>query len=152
MHINPDLLLNTPEGRVVSAERNAKAWKECFDKLRSALAAATSKTRVYLLIGAQGSGKSSWAVAHLNHEPDAIVFDAILVKRVERSPILAAARQFRVDVVAVWFLTPLEECIARNATRARDEIANEQGLRNVFAALERPSIDEGFVQIVTVKP
>jgi hypothetical protein len=152
VHINPDLFLSTPEGRVVTPERNAHAWHQCFVALRSALATATSNARVYVLVGAQGSGKSTWTAAHLEFEPEAIVFDAILVKRSERSPILSAARQFGVPAVAVWFLAPLETCLARNRTRPADEVANEQGLRRVFAAIEPPSLVEGFVQVITVSP
>jgi len=152
VHINPDLLLTTPEGRLTTPERNAKAWQQCFALLRSALATATPSARVYVLVGAQGSGKSTWAGAHLKHEPDAIVFDAILVKRSERAPILAAAWNAGVQVEAVWFLTPLETCLARNAARPGDEVADEQGLRNVFAAVEPPSLEEGFAQVLTVAP
>jgi predicted kinase len=150
MHINPDHFLQTPEGRVMTPERNAWAWRQCFARLSSALAAATVARRIYVLVGAQGSGKSTWASETHLREPDAVIFDAILVKRSERAPILAEARRHGVPAVAVWFKTPLAACLQRNAARPGDEVADEGGLRNVFAALEAPSEEEGFERIIVV--
>jgi predicted kinase len=150
VHINPDHFLETAEGRVTTSERNAWAWQQCFTALTMALKAAKPDTRLYVLVGAQGSGKSTWARQLREHEPDAVVFDAILVKRSERAPILAAAKECGVSAVAVWFRTPLAVCIARNAVRPVDQIANEQGLRNVFAAVEPPSQKEGFAYVFEI--
>lgn len=152
MHINPDHFLDTPEGRISTPERNAVAWQQCFSALEDALLAGSSHSIVYVMVGCQGSGKSTWARALSQRVPTAIIFDAILVKRIERAPILYAAARHRVPAVAVWFQTPLTRCISRNASQPADEIANEQGLRNVFAALEPPSIEEGFSEVVVVKP
>lgn len=149
MHLNPDHFLETPAGRVWSAERNAWAWSQCFDALPTALAAArATEGWLYVLIGAQGSGKSTWASSRRQREPNCVIFDAILVKRSEREPILRQARAAGVPAAAVWFRTPLEDCLARNVARPADEVADEQGFRNVFAALEAPSLDEGFVQVL----
>jgi hypothetical protein len=152
MHINPDHFLQTPEGRITTPERNVKAWEQCFEALASALAHAQPGIRLYVLIGAQGSGKSSWAEGLVEADSHAVIFDAILVKRSERAPILAAARERGVRTVAVWFRTPLETCLARNAVRPPDQIANESALRSVFAALEPPSLDEGFVEVCVIDP
>ena len=150
MHINPDHFLDTADGRVWTAERNARAWEQCFAALATALKAAQPGARLYVLVGAQGSEKSTWARQFLEREPDAIVFDAILVKRSERAPILLAAKEHGVAAVAVWFRTPLEVCLARNAARPPDQVADEQGLRNVFAAVEGPAEWEGFVALMEV--
>jgi len=69
------------------------------------------------------------------------------VKRAERAPILERARQYCVPAVAVWFRESLERCLARNAARPPDEVADERGLRNVHAAIEAPSEDEGFASV-----
>jgi hypothetical protein len=61
VHINPDHFLQTSAGRVTTDDRNAAAWARCFKALDAALAEAKPETRVYVLIGAQGAGKSSWA-------------------------------------------------------------------------------------------
>ena len=89
MHINPDHFLETPEGRIATQERNAAAWKECYVALEEALRAAKPTSQLFLMIGAQGSGKSTWARRKLLDDSNAIIFDAILVKQVERAPILA---------------------------------------------------------------
>ena len=52
--------------------------------------------------------------------------------------------------MTVWFRTPLAVCLARNSARPADEIAAEQGIRNVYAAVEPPSPSEGFAEVVEV--
>ena len=148
MHINPDHFLQTPAGRITTPARNAEAWTQCFAALDAALQAAPADARVYVLIGPQGSGKSHWARQRQRDEPDSIIFDAILVRRAERRPIIERARQRGCAAIAVWFTTPLSVCLARNAARPQDEVAGETGLRNVHAALEPPSLDEGFTAVV----
>lgn len=103
------------------------------------------------MIGAQGAGKSTWVGKNVEAMPNAIVFDAILVKRSERKPIIDAAKARGVQVVAVWLKTPLEVCIARNAKRPSDELVNECAIRNVHAAIEQPRLDEGFAEMIEVE-
>ena len=150
MHINPDHYLQTAQGRLTTPERNAAAWAKCHAALDEALAAATRSTKLYVMIGAQGSGKSVWARRRVLEEPDCVLFDAILVKRSERAPILAAARKRGVPAVAVWLQTPLDVCLRRNAARPADEVAGERGLRNVYGAVEPPQLAEGFASILIV--
>jgi predicted kinase len=150
VHLNPDHFLETPGGRVTTPERNAWAWRRCFEELPAALAAAGPTGTLYVLVGAQASGKSTWARARKSAEPGCVIFDAILVKREERAPILAHARSAAVPAVAVWFQTPLSVCLARNTTRPADEVVDEGGLRNVFAAVEPPTEQEGFASVLLV--
>lgn len=152
MHINPDHFLETEDGRVITPELNQRAWAQSYDAFHEALARATPATKVYVMVGPQGAGKSTWASAAAAEWPDAIFFDAILVKRSEREPILAAARARAVGAVAVWIKTPLELCLARNASRPEDELVPEQAVRNVFAAVEPPTLEEGFERVLEVTP
>lgn len=147
-HINPDHFLDTAQGRDTTPGRNALAWQQCSAALDGALRNAAPGARLYVMIGAQGSGKSTWARRCTAAERGAIVFDAILVQRFERAPLLAAAARHGVPAIAVWCQTPLEACLARNAARPADQVADAQGLRNVFAALQPPGTDEGFERIV----
>src|SRR5262245_7742495 len=151
MHINLDDLLETPAGRICTHERTAEALRQCFTMLGSALARANDKTTVYVLVGAQASGKTTWARAKAAHDRDAIVFDFIRVKKSEREPILTAARAAGVPIVAVWFKTSLDECLTRNAARSLNERVDEEALRNVFAAVEPPSVEEGFTRVQEVR-
>ena len=152
MHINPDHFLQTPTGRVWTEEANESAWAAAFGLLDECVAVASAETRVYVLIGAQGAGKTTWARRHLSLHPNDIVFDAILVQRSERAPIISRAASAKLPVIAAHFLAPLETCLQRNAMRPADEIANEQGVRNVFAAIQEPELCEGFDDIVRVDP
>jgi predicted kinase len=151
VHINPDHFLQTSAGRVTTPERNAEAWVKCFSAMNAALEEAALSTKVYVLIGAQGSGKTSWARRKATEDPNAIIFDAILVKQSERAPILARALERGLAAVAVWFRAPLEVCLARNAARPADEIVCEQGIKNVYAAVEPPSRAEGFRYIIEIR-
>lgn len=149
MHINPDHYLQTKQGRVISPKLNEKAWLCCFQALQDALSSATIKN-TYLLIGCQASGKSTWAEQHLALHPNDLIFDAILVKKSERKPILTLIKRANLPCTAVWFQLPLELCLIRNALRAPDEKVNVQGLINVHGALEAPSLEEGFDHILDV--
>jgi predicted kinase len=150
VHINPDHFLQTTVGRVTTPERNAEAWTKCFEALDDVLDSADLATRVYVLVGPQGSGKSTWARQRAAEEPNAVLFDAILVKRSERRPILTKVRDRGIPAIAVWFTTPLDVCLARNAKRPADEVAAAQGIRNVYAAVEPPTRSEGFAEIIEV--
>lgn len=151
MHINPDHFLETAQGRITTAERNTAAWQACHLALEQALRSAPPGTQLFLMVGAQGSGKSTWARRKVLEDPGAIIFDAILVKKLERAPILAAAARYAVPAVAVWCQVPLAVCLERNASRPADQVADEQGLRNVYAALEPPVEAEGFSRVVELR-
>ena len=70
MHINLDDFLDTGSGRIWTPERNVEAWKQSFAALAIALEQATDKTTVYVLIGAQASGKTTWARAKAAEDSD----------------------------------------------------------------------------------
>ena len=151
-HINPDHFLQTETGRVITPELNAEAWKRSYQAFDAALLHATEATTLYVLVGPQGAGKSTWARNLVENDDRAIVFDAILVKESEREPLLRAASAYPVSRIAVWFRTPLETCLARNAARPTDEVVPERGVRNVHAAMEPPTMAEGFHSIIEVFP
>ena len=151
-HINPDHFLQTDAGRVITPELNARAWELSYEALGDALVRATGETTLYVLVGPQGAGKSTWARAFIQSDPRAIVFDAILVKKSERAIIIRAASAYAISIIAVWFRTPLDMCLARNAVRPFDEVVPERGIRNVHAAIEPPTTDEGFNSVIEVCP
>lgn len=151
-HINPDHFLQTETGRVITPELNARAWTQSYRALDDALRRATEGTTLYVLVGPQGAGKSTWARKLIQNDAQAIVFDAIVVKESEREPILRAASAHQISRIAVWFRTPLATCLARNAARPNDEVVPERAVRNVHAAVEPPTTDEGFHSIIEVFP
>lgn len=150
MTFDPDHFLQTDAGRVVTPGRNRVAWAQSYRALEEALATDPPPPMVYVLVGPQGAGKSTWVKAHETVHPDAVFFDAILVKRSERHEVLARTRRFGTPVTAVWMRTPLKACLERNRGRPLDELVDEQAIRNVFAALEPPDLDEGFAQVIEV--
>lgn len=151
-HINPDHFLQTETGRVITPELNVEAWKRSYQAFDAALLHATEATTLYVLVGPQGAGKSTWARNLVESDDQAVVFDAILVKVSERERLLRAANAYPVSRVAVWFRTPLETCLAQNAARPKDEVVPERGVRNVYAAVEPPTMAEGFHSIIEVFP
>lgn len=150
MHINPDHFLQTENGRITNAELNRLVWQRPHLALSEALLTTPKPSRLYLLIGAQGAGKSTWAKSMLLVEPSAVIFDAILVQRCERASLIQVAKKHEVDVVATWFTTSLEDCLARNQLRPDDEIVPENAIRNVFKTLQPPRLSEGFTEILVV--
>ncbi|NHB57659.1 ATP-binding protein [Acinetobacter sp. 194] len=148
MHINPDHYLETEHGRVFTDKGNQLAWERCFIDLQEGLERNANIQRVYLLIGAQASGKSTWAKEKNSLEPENIIFDAILVKKQERKRMIDLVQNKNIDVIAIVFNTPLALCLKRNETRALDTRVDESALRNVFNAIEMPSLDEGFREII----
>ena len=148
MHINPDHYLETEQGRVFTQQRNKEAWAQCFQDLEHQFQSNAKLKKIYILIGAQGSGKTTWAISKNKDEPYNIVFDAILVKKQERRRIIERAQHFHIDCIAVYFDTSLEQCLSRNAKRSPDTHVNETALSNVYRAIERPTLDEGFTEII----
>ena len=87
---------------------------------------------LYVMVGAQGSGKSRWRAARLQ-ERSAIVFDAIPVQRFERAPLLATAARHGVTASPSGAARRSRPPGAKRG-RPADEVADAQGLRNVRRA------------------
>ncbi|MEP7363225.1 MAG: AAA family ATPase [Acidobacteriota bacterium] len=75
--------------------------------------------------------------------------DATSVTREGRAVYIRIARHFGARVEAVYFDTPLAECLRRNLERER--MVPEEAILRMAGQLEAPSIGEGFdaVRIVT---
>lgn len=146
--VDPDAYLETPQGRVFTAERNRQAWERAYADVEALLADAS---RLYLVMGVQGAGKSSWIARHAAElEEGAVFFDAALPAARHRAPLLALARARGVPVVAVFVQATLEEALARNGLRTPDKVVPEQALRSVFGMLEPPTVEEGFASVLRV--
>ena len=85
---------------------------------------------------------------HLLEGKDAVL-DATNVNRFERARTLNNFTDIEdVERIAVFVNTPLDECLVRNGSRTR--IFPESVIRDFYSRLERPAIDEGFVEIVEI--
>jgi predicted kinase len=147
IYINPDSYLETDHGRVFTAERNARAWKRAFSEL--AVAVGTYK-KLYVVVGIQGSGKTTWVQANQPLLAGSVVFDAALPGKKHRAKVLAIAEASGCSPVAIWVDTPLEVALQRNKFRASDERVPEAAIRNVFSIFEPPSTNEGFIRVTKV--
>ena len=153
MHVlNPDDYLRGPEGlRVFTHERNEAAWEKLYADLERLLSGATPETRLFVVMGVQGGGKTTWVrenQALLG--PSAVVLDAALPAERHRARALSLAKRSGVRAVGVWVKTSLELALARNTARPADEVVPEEAIRSVFGLLEGPSHEEGFDEVMVV--
>jgi predicted kinase len=131
-----------------------------------------------LLIGLQGSGKSSFyrerfAATHALVSKDLFpnarnrekrqrreleaawtaghptVLDNTNATRADRAPVIAAARKLGLRVVGYYFESKVDDCLRRN--RAREAPVPEVAIFSTIKRLERPGRDEGFDVLHHVK-
>lgn len=147
-HINPDHYLETEQGRLFTPERSAAAWELAYRDLDKALSVSSPATKLYVVVGVQAAGKSSWIqqnAAALGG--DAVFFDAALPKTVHRERAIQIARSHGVPVVCIWLKADLQTALRRNTQRRADHQVPEQAIRSVFAMFEPPSEQERFTVV-----
>jgi predicted kinase len=76
------------------------------------------------------------------------VIDTTALTLRERRQWVRLADWLGCDAEAVFFDTPLEECLRRNATRQR--VVPEEVMRRFAARLTRPTLAEGFTSVKIV--
>lgn len=79
-------------------------------------------------------------------------WDATFPTRISRSAVLSIAKGYGMRVVALYFKTPLDICLGRNAQRSADRRVPEEKLRAFAARLEVPRVEEGFDMVLEVLP
>ena len=129
-----------------------------------------------VMVGLQGSGKSTWVAEHLagthvvvskDHWPNArhrearqrrvvaglladgarVVVDNTNASPAERAPLVELAAAAGVPVHAVFLDTPVELCRQRNDARSGRARVPLVGLYGTAARLVPPSTDEGFAEV-----
>ena len=134
-----------------------------------------------MLVGLQGSGKSTWVAANLagthvvvskDHWPNArrrearqqrLVGEALAAGRsvvvdntnpaaADRAALVAVAREHGARTRAVHLDVPLAVCLARNAERDGRARVPLVGLYATAGRLEVPAADEGFDVVDVVRP
>lgn len=150
-HFNPDHYLETEKGREYTPERSAAAFEQAYARLGDALSQANASARLFVVVGVQAAGKSTWIDKNAESlGADTYFFDAALPRRQHRERVLEIAKRSGVPVVAVWVRAPLAQALARNEARRMDHRVPEAALRNVYAMMEAPSTDEGFAEVLEV--
>lgn len=145
---NPDHYLETESGRVFTPERSAAAFEQAYADLERALRGASPDARLFVVVGVQGSGKTTWI--HQNAAAlgeAAYFFDAALPRAIHRTRVVAIANATGVPAMAIWVQASLETCLARNHARREDHRVPELAIRSVYSIMEPPSIVEGFEEV-----
>jgi predicted kinase len=128
-----------------------------------------------VLIGIQGSGKSTFVKERLFDTHVRINLDMLRTRRREAvllEACLAAGQRFVVDntnptaevrrryleaakarqfrTIGYFFDAPLKECLQRNAQRPGKKAIPPVAVRNAYERLERPRFSEGFDELYEV--
>ena len=134
-----------------------------------------------VMVGLQGSGKSTWVAEHLagthvvvskDHWPRArhrearqqrvvgellaegrsVVVDNTSPSVTERAPLIASAASAGVPARAVFLDVPLETCRERNDARTGRARVPLVGLYSAAGRLVAPTTAEGFTEVTVVRP
>ena len=55
------------------------------------------------------------------------------------------------EIIGIYFTTPLDTILQRNAQRTGRALVPEDAVVNMFNSLTRPTLDEGFTEILEVE-
>jgi predicted kinase len=69
----------------------------------------------------------------------------------ERAPYIAAARAAGFAVRGFYFQSKVEDCLARNASRAAGQRVPDKAILGTYRRLEVPSFEEGFDRLLYVR-
>jgi predicted kinase len=135
---------------------------------------------IVLLVGLQGSGKSTfyrthYAATHVlvskdrfrnNRRPQrrqmqlieqalmegrSVVVDNTNPTVEDRAPIIALARRYDAEVVGFFLESRLRDCLERNARRSGRERVPDKALFITFSRLRAPTLTEGFDRLNRVR-
>jgi hypothetical protein len=152
IHLNPDHYLETGDGRIFTPERNAAAWEQLYLDLEEALQKGKDRAPLFVVLGVQGSGKSTWIDKNKAQLGDDVIFiDAALPGARHRARLLKLAGTTGTPATAIWINVPLETALHRNSLRQPDKQVSEDVIRYVFSNFEPPAIEEGFAEIHVIK-
>ncbi len=152
-HISPDHFLDLENATSVSKEQGAAAWDRAYEQLATRLAGQGKNGTVYVVFGLQGGGKSSWIQTRAPFSPsDATFFEGPLPSRRHRQRAVGICKAAGCQVVGVWINTPFEVAMERNTSRRGLARIKEDTIAHVRDHLEAPTADEGFSQVLEVRP
>lgn len=145
MIISPDDLRMIDGKYVFNRETEGEVWRKTYKHFHECL---IEGDYVYLLIGAPGSGKSTWLKE--NENPMDVYFDATNTKLEERRVLLTLAGVMGRKVTGVVFNTPLSTCLERNYTRSEDRQIPEAIIAQMYLNLvnHQPTMREGYENLI----
>lgn len=155
--VSPDKHLLDDNKYIWSKARANNAWAKAHLEFEELLK-TTTPVKVYLMCGAQCSGKTTWIRNHKPTEPGAhIYFDAVLKLSSERAVFISKIGDICPDakVVCVRVMASLETCLSRQRSRASNDPQAKLVPPNIiqanFESFEEVEMDELFDQIVIVR-
>jgi hypothetical protein len=151
-YFNPDDYLETDSGRVFTPERSAVAFERAYVDLQAALLIASSGAMLFVVVGTQGAGKTTWIRSRADElGPTAYFFDAALPRAVHRARAIDISKAAGVPAIAVWVRASLETALERNQSRRIDHRVPVAAVRSVHSIMEAPSTAEGFDEVREVE-
>ena len=151
LHLGPDRYLDLENAKAITKEEVAEAWERSYHDLEHALRAHSEEATLYVVFGVQGAGKSTWIRQNGGKLGRfSIMFDGPLPSITKRARALGLAKRYGVKAVAVWVNTPLEVAMQRNAKRTGLAAIKTEAILHVHGALEAPTLEEGFQDIILV--
>ncbi|MDX5348073.1 MAG: ATP-binding protein [Hymenobacteraceae bacterium] len=126
--------------------------------------------------GLQASGKTTFYLQHFFHTHLRINLDQLRTRhrenlflqcclftqlrfvvdntnptKAERQKYILLAREARYEVICYYFETAAQDAISRNKNRTGKQFVPERGIYATLHKFEKPSFDEGFDKIYTVR-
>ena len=149
-------------------------------------------SKLFIMIGAPGSGKTTWCknnvpknAVYISRDEirfniikdedsyfskEKIVYDIFINKINEalesgldvyadqtslnagsRKKLINALNKKPDEIIGIYFTTPLDIVLQRNAQRTGRALVPEDVVINMFNSLTRPTLDEGFTEILEVE-
>lgn len=148
-------------------------------------------SKLYIMIGCPGAGKSTWCK---NNLPDNVMYisrdiirysmvnkneeyfskenqvyrefvdqinqalkmgidvcaDQTSIDRAARAKLLKQVRPNASELIAVWLNPSIETILKQNALRSGRQCVPEHAIQNMYARMEAPTFEEGFIEILTI--
>lgn len=79
-----------------------------------------------------------------------LAWDATFINAISRCPVINMAAGAKMRVEGLYFDTPLDLCLERNARRSPDRRVPEEKIRNWAAAFEEPRLHEDYDTLIHV--
>ena len=152
MILSPDDYLLDEDGRYMwTPERSRMAWGRIQQEVLDLL---PRHSKLVLLAGLPGAGKTCWVHTPGNIEPGALYLDATFVKKVWRRPFLQLALRLGKPIEILCFKVPLSTLLERNSKRPTTRTPGPEVLIEWFETFNRefPSTSDGFNRVETIFP
>lgn len=81
---------------------------------------------------------------------DIVIVDSLVLRVIDRKFLLDIVKNFECHKVLIFMNTPLEECIHRNSLK--DNPLSNGIVIDTYYSLQLPTLEEGWDEIIEIKP